>query len=133
MMADRLDERQTKESCPSPRPMAFTVDFGPCEGGSEQEHKKKLALRDSIGRFAPAKVKKPATALVVAVGQQPSKDNTNHLATVKDEVMILDEENNIKNDLAEAHRFVEIHANNSNSMYQTGSMQFNKILCQFVH
>ena len=113
--------------------MAFTVDFGPCEGGSEQEHKKKLALRDSIGRFAPAKVKKPATALVVAVGQQPSKDNTNHLATVKDEVMILDEENNIKNDLAEAHRFVEIHENNSNSMYQTGIMQFNKILCQFVH
>jgi len=107
MMADRLDERQTKESCPSPRPMAFTVDFGPCEGGSEQEHKKKLALRDSIGRFAPAKVKKPATALVVAVGQQPSKDNTNHLATVKDEVMILDEENNIKNDLAEAHRHAE--------------------------
>merc|ERR1719189_1820835 len=107
MMADRLEDRQTKESCPSPRPMAFTVDFGPSEGGSDQEHKKKLALRDSIGRFAPAKIKKPASALVVALGQQPSKDNTNHLATVKDEVMILDEENNIKNDHGEVQRHAE--------------------------
>ena len=103
MMADRLDDRQTKESCPSPRPMAFTVDFGPSEGQGSDQEKKKLALRDRIGRFAPAKSKKPA--LVVAPvqqqqQQQPLKDNTNHLAAaVKDEVMLLDEENNIKNDI----------------------------------
>ena len=99
-----MDDRQTKESCPSPRPMAFTVDFGPSEGQGSDQEKKKLALRDRIGRFAPAKSKKPA--LVVAPvqqqqqQQQPLKDNTNHLAAaVKDEVMLLDEENNIKNDI----------------------------------
>ena len=42
-MADQRD------SCASPRPMAFTVDFGPPE---KKEHQK-LALRDNIGRFAP--------------------------------------------------------------------------------
>ena len=39
------------EKCSSPRPMAFTVDF------TDEKDQKKLALRDSIGRFAPAKIK----------------------------------------------------------------------------
>ena len=85
-MADHSNSsKDTKEpnppSCSSPRPMAFTVDFGPSEG--EQEHKK-LALRDSIGRFAPAKIKQKII----------SKENTN---LKESEVIILDEENNIKN------------------------------------
>ena len=82
--------------------MAFTVDFGPSEGGSSDQEKKKLALRDRIGRFAPTKVKKQALVAPVQQ-QQPLKDNTNHIAAavkdLKDEVMILDEENNIKNDI----------------------------------
>ena len=58
------------EKCSSPRPMAFTVDF------TDEKDQKKLALRDSIGRFAPAKIK-------------------SKLAT-KEAVILVDEENNIK-------------------------------------
>ena len=85
-------------SCSSPRPMAFTVDFG--DHTEEADKKKKLALRDSIGRFAPAKIKNklplPSTAAAgssAAVGSI-SKDNSN-CKTVTDQEVILDEENNI--------------------------------------
>lgn len=103
-----MADRDSKESCPSPRPMAFTVDFGSADG--DQDHKK-LALRDSIGRFAPAKIKnKLATNPQAPVPANPAspappvqapvvaKDNTNH--QIKDEI-ILDEENNIKTSLEE--------------------------------
>ena len=64
--------------------MAFTVDFG---DNNDEDKKKKLALRDSIGRFAP-KIK-----------NKLNKDNTNCSKEV-----ILDEENNIahKKDDADA-------------------------------
>jgi len=75
------DKQQT--SCSSPRPMAFTVDFG-----DEDKEDKRLALRDSIGRFAPAKIKQ----------KQLNKDNIPTCSnSVKDEMIILDEENNIAN------------------------------------
>ena len=86
-------------SCSSPRPMAFTVDFGD-HTEEAADKKKKLALRDSIGRFAPAKIKNklplPSTAAAgssSAVGSI-SKDNSN-CKTVTDQEVILDEENNI--------------------------------------
>lgn len=65
-----------RESCASPRPMAFTVDFGPPE---KKDHQK-LALRDNIGRFAPKF--KPR------VGKQPG-------GQLDKEVVLVDEENNI--------------------------------------
>ena len=55
--------------------MAFTVDFG---DNTEEKKKPNLTLRDSIGRFAPAKIK-----------SKLNKDNTNC------KEVILDEENNI--------------------------------------
>ena len=71
MMADHRAE------CASPRPMAFTVDFGPPE---KSEHPK-LGLRDNIGRFAPRfKSRVPAAA--------SSKAD-------EKEVILVDEENNI--------------------------------------
>lgn len=105
-----MADGDSKDSCPSsPRPMAFTVDFGSTDG--DQDHKK-LALRDSIGRFAPAKIKSklnapgsspvpPSSSLapVAAAAAVIVKDNTNH-QMIKDEI-ILDEENNIKTSLEE--------------------------------
>ena len=56
-----MEDRQSGQgSCASPRPMAFTVDFGPSDGtGDHSGEHKKLALRDSIGRFAPKPKLKP--------------------------------------------------------------------------
>ena len=72
------DQEAPRESCSSPRPMAFTVDFGP---PAEKDHRK-LALRDNIGRFAP-KFKN-------RVVQQPAANSKDHK-----EVILVDEENNI--------------------------------------
>merc|ERR1719510_2937526 len=98
---------EDQPSCSSPRPMAFTVDFGDHSEDQATDKKKKLALRDSIGRFAPAKIKNklpcpslpsgsssPAAAAAVVIN---SKDNSNckaNLVTDQD-VIVLDEENNI--------------------------------------
>merc|ERR1719510_2107876 len=98
---------EDQPSCSSPRPMAFTVDFGDHSEDQATDKKKKLALRDSIGRFAPAKIKNklpcpslpsgsssPAAAVAVVIN---SKDNSNckaNLVTDQD-VIVLDEENNI--------------------------------------
>jgi len=78
MASNNSTESLSKGSCSSPRPMAFTVDFG--------TEDKKLALRDSIGRFAPSKPAKIKSKLAA------TKDNTN---LKNDELVILDEENNI--------------------------------------
>ena len=77
------DQEPSRESCSSPRPMAFTVDFGP--PAAEKDHRK-LALRDNIGRFAP-KFKNR-----VAQQQANNKDHNG-----KEEVILVDEENNIAN------------------------------------
>ena len=80
--------------------MAFTVDFGD-HTEEATDKKKKLALRDSIGRFAPAKMKNklpcptPAGSSSSAVVGNISKDNSNCKALVTDQEVILDEENNI--------------------------------------
>ena len=75
------DQEASRESCSSPRPMAFTVDFGP--PAAEKDHRK-LALRDNIGRFAP-KFKN-------RVAQQANNKDHNGK-----EVILVDEENNIAN------------------------------------
>ena len=78
MMADQ------RPDCASPRPMAFTVDFGPTE---KKEHQK-LGLRDNIGRFAP-KFKNRVQSAVVPLPASSNKDQ-------EKEVILVDEENNIK-------------------------------------
>lgn len=89
------DHEEDKCESPVPGPMAFTVDFGDDEGKSILE-KKKLALRDSIRRFTPAKIKTKLTQKNKDIPNNiatSAEDNTNHV--LKNEV-IIDEENNIK-------------------------------------